>query len=460
MWSYTCGMLVSLLFAVSGCAHFGPNTSHAVAASVESRTGHAMRNVDPCETPLPPSIDLHDGLTEDEAALIGLWNNAAFLELLTDLDLSRADLIQAGQLTNPEVQTMFPLAAKQWEFALFVPLEALWVRPKRTAAAEIELQRVAERLVQDGLNVVRDVRVAHADWVLANERWRLAEYGARLSAENARRGEALLRAGATSPLDVSPLRVNTLLAQRTVVQARQEAEVARQRLRMLMGVQFLDLPFEPVSSQEPIFIAGTADELVHQALASRPDLHAAHWAIVANAQRAELSRYDYLNVTGVLPDINGDGDKGFEAGPGLRFAVPLFHQNQGAKARALATLEQSRRRFNTLRNNAVFDVRQAHARFQRAGQELEILRGQVVPEGNAAYQRMLRALNEDAVSTFLIMQTTDQLLTARRLELDAAAELRRATAELERSVGWRLGNHSAPTTEGPSLSQRTARQLR
>ena len=438
----------------------GSNPFAHTATGIHARTALAMRPAQDWDSPIPPAVDLNDGLTEDEAALIGLWNNAAFLELLTDLDLSRADLIEAGQLTNPQLQTMIPVGVKQWELALLVPLEAIWVRPRRVAAAQLNMQRVGERVVQDGLNTVRDIRVGFADLVRANERWRLAQYGANLQGENARRGEAMLRAGATSHLDVSPLRVNALLAQREVIQATQEATVARQRLLMLMGVPFEDFPADPALQPTTRYLTASAEELVNQAISSRPDLQAAHFAIVANEERMKLTRYDYIRFAGLLPDLNQKGEKGFEAGLGFAMSIPIFNQNQGAKAKAAAQLEKSRRNFVNLRNTAVLEVQQAYARFARAENELGLLRETIIPEAEAAYRRMENALNEDAVSTLLVMQTTDQYLAARRLEIDAAAELRRAMAELERSVGWRLFNKPEPIMEEMSLFQRTAQQLR
>ena len=95
---------------------------------------------------LPELVDWEDGLSEDEAVTVGLWNNPAYRTLLADLDITRADVIQAAQLDNPQIMTLFPIGPKQWEFALRAPLDVLWLRPIRVAAAQLESARVAERL--------------------------------------------------------------------------------------------------------------------------------------------------------------------------------------------------------------------------------------------------------------------------------------------------------------------------
>ena len=118
----------------------------------------------PCEISIPELVQWDDGLDEEEAIAIGLWNHPGYQELLADLQITRADVIEAAQLQNPQVMTLLPVGPKQWEFTLNLPLDVLWLRPIRLAAAQLEANRIAERLSQDGLNVVRDVRFAWIDW--------------------------------------------------------------------------------------------------------------------------------------------------------------------------------------------------------------------------------------------------------------------------------------------------------
>lgn len=70
---------------------------------------------------LPPGASLDDGLTEDEAVSIALWNNAAFQELLVDLGLVRGDLIQAGLLPNPELVYFFRCRKSRSSTSLIFP---------------------------------------------------------------------------------------------------------------------------------------------------------------------------------------------------------------------------------------------------------------------------------------------------------------------------------------------------
>ena len=249
--------LAMLATTLAGCAgarlHYG---RHSVGSEIESRTCYTLGPAPrPCEASIPPGMDWDDGLLEDEAVAIALWNNAAYQELLAELGLTRADVIEAAQLTNPSFSTMFPVGVKQLEFALTVPLEALWLRPLRLAAAQRRSQETANRLVQDGLDLIRDVRVAYADLVLAQDLLQIAVEGAELRGRIARLADARVRAGSASGLDASTSRIDHMVEAQRAAQLEHEVELARQRLRRLLGMRFTEIALElvPPTIPDPAF---------------------------------------------------------------------------------------------------------------------------------------------------------------------------------------------------------------
>lgn len=427
------------LALASGCVTPTHHGRCHVSGDVLNRTGYDLGpGKAACDLVFDDWVDWEDGLSEEEAIAVGLWNNPAYQELLADLQIAEADIIEAAQLQNPQINTMFPVGPKQWEFALLVPLDVLWLRQIRVSAADLEANRVSERLVQDGLNVVRDVRVAYIDWKLALERARLAEQGARLRGDVARIAEARLDAGDVAELDVSAIRLDALVGTSEAARAARDAELALERLRYVLGLQMSDIVIKPATMPEPEVPSWDVEQLVGEAVSARPDLRAVQLAISAAEERADLARRDIWQLTGVLPDINSRGRKGFEAGPGLNFRIPLFHQNQGAIARAQADAERLHRQFVNRRDMAAMEVRQAYIQFLQAKKDLEIWRDQILPQAGQAVTSSRKALEEDTVSLLLVLETTRQLLTAQQREREADAQMRRAIAELERSVGRRL----------------------
>jgi len=401
----------------------------------------------PFEIALPELANFEDGLSEDEAAAIGLWNNPGFQELLADLYITRADLIQAHQLTNPQLTTMIPTGVKQWELALLVPVDVLVLRPRRVSAAQLESQRVAERLVQDGLNVVRDVRLAYVDLHLAEAQARWSQEVLERLSELARIAETRVNRGAASELEIAPIRLEARAGQERAGRAAQDQELARERLRYQLGLALLNDPVQLAQDEEPPPMTVSVEELVSEAVESRPDVRAVDLAIEAAAQRHRLAYFDYFGIAAILPDLNGKGEKGFEAGPGLQMNLPLFHHNQGAKARTAAEALRLERQFVRLRDSAALEVRQAAIRLAQAEQSHAQWRDEIVPRAQAAADSARKAMGEDGTPLLTVLETTRQWQIARQRELETAADVRRALAELERSVGRKLRDRQATTAE-------------
>jgi cobalt-zinc-cadmium efflux system outer membrane protein len=181
---------------------------------VESRTGHKLQPAMKSEAPaLPEGVSLEDGVTEDEAVAIALWNNPALQAELTALGVARADVIQAGLLTNPQLAMVFPFSFRILEAVANWPIEAIWQRPRRVAAARLEQERVAESLVSRALDLARDAHLAYAEYAAAQTRADIAEEITRERREIAVIINARLRAGDISELETSAAGADARLAE-------------------------------------------------------------------------------------------------------------------------------------------------------------------------------------------------------------------------------------------------------
>jgi cobalt-zinc-cadmium efflux system outer membrane protein len=432
-------LLATLLALAAGCA-CPPICcdEQELYAELAERTSYAPApGVCPGELVIPPDVVVEDGLSEDEAISAALANNAAFRATLTQLGMAQGDVVLAGQLPNPNLATFLPVGVKQWEWTLYAPIETFVVRPHRLAVAQSEYQRIAHQLVQNGLNVVRDVRIAYANWVLADEQAKLAEEGAELRQQISDLTEKRLERGDISELETMSARVDALTAGANAALAAQDVVVARSRLANLMGLPPEIEDFCPSAEPLPPVPDLDAACLVEEALASRPDLRAAEWLVAAAAERVEVARWQFLRVD-VGADANSRGLKGFEAGPALRLDLPIFNRNEGGVLRAEAEWSQAAHNRDAVRNQIVQEVRTAAALARQADENLEILQNRVAPPLQEAVTLAQNAFEDGGASYLLVLQTATGYLDARGRILDQTAALRRALAELERGVGRRL----------------------
>ena len=204
--------------------------------------------------------------------LIALWNNAAFQEQLVDWKIAHGDLVQAGLLPNPELYFVFSAVNKPFKYAVEFPIEALWLRPIRIAAAERESYRVCERLTQAGLDLIRDTRQAYADLQLARGRLRVAEQAEELRQRITIFASKRLDAGDATPQEVATAKIDSLTAKQDVTRIRQDVALAEERLRNLLGLSDDRTTLNPTDPVPPIRGEFDVDVLSAEAVSSRPDL--------------------------------------------------------------------------------------------------------------------------------------------------------------------------------------------
>lgn len=422
-----------LLVVSAACVPTAPRTRGDLDAELKARTGAGVGAEARGATAVPESVNLQDGLTEGEAVALALWNNPDLQVTLTRLGFARGDLEDAGALPNPVFTIFFPLGPKQLEMTLFQALGALWQRPSRVAAASKDMERVAEELVAAGLDTARDVRVAYAELYLSQERLALLTRTAEIWARMANLARARLDAGAASQLEVTAVVTDARTAELEV--ARQEQDVLQKEAELLA---LLNVPAEvkvPLDALPAPEAAGVVPEdVTKRALAARPEIRAAEIAMEAAGERAGVERARIFDLE-LIVDANGQGLEGFEAGPGLRAALPIFYQNQGGRTRAAAELEAAVWRYAAARARVRREVEVAHRQLMRAQAALTVWPNDVVTPLETNVRRAESAYAAGGATYLEVLTATRQLVLAKLQGLELEREARRAWAELRRSVG-------------------------
>jgi cobalt-zinc-cadmium efflux system outer membrane protein len=386
-------------------------------------------------------------LTEEEAVLIALCNNALFQELLADLDVAYGDLVQAGLLPNPEVVYYFPGHDKPFKYLLDFPIEALWLRPMRVAAAESEAERACQRLTQAGLDLIRDTRQAYADVLVARGRLGVAEEAVALRQRIAKFAGSRFEAGEASPQEVSVANTDVELAHQDVARLRYDVNVLEERLRNLLGMGSNPEKLELTPSAAPLTDGLDAEALVQDALGSRPDMAAAEEFVAAADARVALAETSWFRLLGILDATSGTRT-GHAFSPAFRVTLPIFNRNEGAIIRADAELQRAIRQQQTLHDRIIMEVRQAHLRYQQTRAELRVLDEKVLPEVETGIKRAEAAYSEGDAPYIVVLQATRQLLDSKARREQLHGDLRRNWAELERSVGRHIEPANAPFMDG------------
>jgi len=427
-----------LILLVAGCAVQSPDNRSYVSKGINERTNHELGQISkPGEFHLPDGVLLDDGLSEDEAVAVALWNNAQLQVDLAALGFARADLIEADMLANPVFSLLFPIGPKALEMGLDVPVDFIWQRPRRLAAAKLDAQSISENLIDHGLALIRNVQTTYADLWSAEEHVRLAEQNAQLQIQMVELAHAQLRAGDISELEASNVYVDSLRAADIVKVFSEEAAVSRHQLNALLGLISDDARFDITPSKIAPEAEVSIDKLLKTAIAARPDLRAAELDIEAAGERMGWEKSKVYNLIAII-DAKDEGADSLTVGPGLALEIPIFNQNDGQIARAEAELQQAARQYEAVRQDIILQVRQAQTRYVSAHDEFELWDIGIVPALGTAVERARKSLAAGEGSYPSVLEAQRKLVEARMRRTELAANLRRTAAKLNYCIGRKM----------------------
>lgn len=427
-----------LILLVAGCETQSHNNRSYVSKGIQERTDYELGQISkPGKFHLPDGASFDDGLSEDEAVAIALWNNAQFQADLATLGFARADLIEADMLANPVFSLFFPVGPKLLESKLNFPIDALWQRPHRIAAAKYDAQALSENLVDHGLGLVRDVKTTYTDLWLAREQVKLAGQDARLRDEMADLAQRRLRAGDISELTASAAYIDSLRAADATKRFSNQAAVLKHQLNALLGRisdgTAFDIKLPDISGKS----AASINELLETALAARPDLRAAELAIEAAGERIGWEKSKIYNFIAII-DAKDKGEDSLTVGPGFSLEIPIFNQNNGKIARAEAELEQAARQYEAVRQNIILQVRQAHTKYISAQEEYQLWNSDIIPSLETTLERTRKSFEAGELPYISVLQARQTLIEAQLHKTELVGHLHRIAAELNYCIGKKM----------------------
>lgn len=428
------GLVALALMALSSCASGKALSRSDLSEQLTGHGGAAVRAEGADTAPsLPKSVQLSDGLTSDEAVALALWNSPSFNALLSDLEVSRADLDQAGMLPNPTFALLFPLGPKQLEMWSYWDISFLWQRNGRVELSSLRAQQVAHRLMQSGLQLARDARAAHARLYAAQARAQLADEAARTWQEILRISEVRHAVQAANDVELTSVKTDARMAALTVLQLRNGATQARLELQRLLGFELPEgLQIVPDALLEAL---PSTEAMLKVAHGARPDLRAAELGLEASAKEAGVAARDAFRLSLGL-DANGRGGANrFELGPGMQLVLPFFNLNGPAQDRAEAELQRAAYRYLEVKQAIDLDVQGAALRFGQARETLSAWPAEVVAPLSRNVELSTLAFKAGGTSHLTVLESTRRLIEAQRQQVDLELALRTAQADLALSIG-------------------------
>lgn len=412
-----------------------------------------------------------------------LENNRALRADLEVIGQAKADLVQAGLLSNPMASFLirFPEAGgrSMLDFGITQELADLWLIPSRKRAAQAALQQTLLSYVDRVIELLTEVKSRYFELQYLHMATDLQEQNLQILKQSLDSAEARYRAGVGNVLDVNLIRARQLEAQLALQILKTDYLTTQHNLLRLMGVSFdsvdwktqpLALEFQVLNINEP--------QLIELALLQRLDALAADWQLqsaVANleqqrlrvisslgigvsAERSEMraqpgrkiladtARASIANGGLTAPEIQSKAERRRERdqqidwtiGPAMQFPMPIFDQNQAQIAKAQFKARELKERYEEVQQRIVENVRSTLAQRKLAEYRAQYYRDLLLPlqESNLQIAQQVYRAGQESILTVLLAQ--ESLISTRLEYAVAIRDLVIKTAELERQISSKI----------------------
>lgn len=425
-----------------------------------------------------------------------LSNNRSLRADLEVLGQTKADLVQAGLLSNPVLSILGGLPAgggrARVSFGLSKELADLWLIPVRKRAALALVQQRVLSFTDTAIALLTEAKATYYGLQYQVQAIELQDQNLGILQKSMEIAQERQRAGDTTQLDVNLVRARYLEAQNALLQLRSDANISRRLLLRIMSVSKGAVDWNPDPFPAPAkFPAVSAEEadLVEIALLQRLDVQAARWQLESaiadfqqqrrrvipslnlgiSAERLErrgLPDRDILADTAraslgagklTAPEIQSAAERrkerrqeiDFVLGPSIEVPLPIFDQNQAQIAKAQFRARELQQRYEEIEQRVAEGVRNAFVQRRLAEDRVKLFRDSLVPlqEANLALARTAYQSGRESILTVLLAQES---LIRTRLDFAAAVrDLEVSMANLERHLSGPIPDVAPVAPAGP-----------
>ncbi len=449
---------MALLGALASCAHMEKGRGHdTVGKLVEARSGHrtGWEEGSPEARQIVERVAqlLKGGLNRERAVQIALLNNPHLQETYDELDVSQADLVQAGLLSNPSLggsigfQLGHSGGRPEYEVSIVQSFLDIFMLPLRKRVAEAEFDAETLRVAHAALLVAADTSKEFAEVQATEQTVELmrhiaagADAAATFAAQQYEAGNITERALASE---------RAMATQAQLDLSRDELMVTehREQMNRLLGLWGRNTGWKTAQALQAIPPSeAPLEHLEVSALRQRLDVQAARKEVEMMESALSLARTSrYTGVVNVGAHLHQDVTGPRLLGPTLSLELPIFDQRQALIGRLEAQRRQAQRRLDALGLDVRSEVRLAKARLElnrhaaeRYLTELLPLRRTVLEQSELEYNAMQLGLYE------LLSQKKAETEVFRSY-LETVRDYWIARAELERALGGRLTSPPSPS---------------
>lgn len=378
-------------------------------------------------------------LTLEEALRRGIASAPVLAQARAGIDAERGRLAQARSFPNPEAVIEAENFAGNRGFSGFdgaevtvsieQPIELGGKRAARVAAGRFGLEAAEVRANLARLDFEAAIRRAYAQAAATQERVSIARGESETAEEIYGAVAKLVTAGREPPLREVRARVEQATTRAAALTAAREYEAARRQLAAMVGGSDGAFTVDAAVLYRPVSPQAVGD--VVSADVTLASLEAERARAQVRIERA--GRISDPRLTGGVRRLEAEDATALVAGVAL--PLPLFNRNGGNIAAAAAEARRAEAALAQAEIEARARAANARGALETALAQSETFASAVIPAAEEGLRIARLGYAAGKFPYIELLEAQRALSAARRQRVDAALEVARASADLDRAVG-------------------------
>ncbi|WP_076591339.1 TolC family protein [Herminiimonas arsenitoxidans] len=354
-----------------------------------------------------------------------------------EVEATEGMIQQAGIIPNPELSTLIEDTKRETRTTtvqINQPIELGGKRSARIAAAERGRDLAVADLAGKQAEIRAMVVAAFYDVVIGQERYRLAQSTVELAQRATTIASKRVLAGKISPVEETRARVAEAGVRIELAQAVNDLTTARRELAATWGARAPDFDRvqEPVEELPPLIpLPDLMQRLEQSPLLARARIEVERRKAMTAVERSRR----IPDVTLTLGSKRDEQMGRNQAVVGLSIPLPLFDRNQGNILEALRRTDKARDDLTTVEVGLNRELGQTHGRLSTSIIEAEMLKSEVVPAAQRAYEATTKGFELGKFSFLEVLDAQRTFFQAKAQYLRSLAETHRAAAAIDRLLG-------------------------
>jgi len=441
-------IIVCILLLLPGCSR-KPLSTRKEFAPIQDRT-KSLLEIDIFEQESPEYCTyyhalkdkLTTGITYDEAVQLALLNSPQLQADFAELGLAKADLLQAGLLRNPHINSQFKFV-KEKEFVdkietnIIFSLSDLWQLSARKQVSRDKLDIVSLRISQSILDLYTHIKKSYNECLAAQALYANAQETVAWAQAWRNRIYYRQQFGFTSDLDKHLADTNVSQWDLEVIYYKKMVHNSYTHLRQLLGVRVTNTPIALVDTIKTELTLPSVDELEHDALAYRPEIQ----LVCAQLQESEsIKTYEkkrFIKEADVGFSYERDFDNAHGRGFYIGLDIPIFDTNYAQIERANFLIQKRKKELIAQKNLVRSQLLHAYHNSQAAQEEIATYQSIVTSYENAI-EFTDKYTGNMQLGLYVGLQTHVMYHNAKKMMLQSTHTLADALVDLERSIGKKL----------------------